>query len=117
MLTHEKGTRSTTRNVLKLKEVLALQKVVVEEYVASGLVNSAFASMVNEKHKVSEYPITASHVVTMLDALGIENNFDRSRSKSSSAECHTLAARVAAVEEQLAKLVAYVKHLPPTSGK
>lgn len=106
MSRNDKGTRETTRNVLNMKETFTLRQIVLDEYVKSGLDNEKFAAKVNEAaNGAFRAPITASHIMTMLTALEIPNNTRR----DPVGDCLGLVARVQALEDQVAKMAAFLR--------
>jgi len=103
-----KGDRSTVRNVLNMKESFALKTIIETKYAESGLDNVAFAAWINttEEHRSKfRAPLTNSHVLNILVALGIPPNRPYRRIDTTG-ECLGLVARIQALEDQLSKLTA-----------
>jgi len=108
-MTNAKGTRSVVRNVLTLKEQLALSGYVERHYVAGGLSNVEFAKEVNTKMgSAFRFPLGTNHVVSVLQALEIPGNMAKKKSDDVG-ECLGLTVRVQALEEQLQKLTTFIK--------
>lgn len=112
-MSHEKGTKPITRNVLNMKEQFALGKIMQEQYTASGLDDTAFAIEVStnpETGKLFREIISASHIRTMRVALDIPGN-RAPRKPDNTGECLGLIARVQALEEQVKKLAVTVMNM------
>ncbi len=102
-----KGSRPTQRNVLSLKEQLALHTIILKRYVVSAMNNAEFALSINtdpEESKLFRAPVTASHISTAIEAADIPPNNPRRKSLDNLGDCLGLTARVQALEEQLKRL-------------
>ena len=104
MATNEKGSRSTVRSVLTLKETLLLCDCIKAHYVELNKNNQEFAEFATEKLKEQlRFPLNHSHIVSALAAMGIPNNQTR-RVVARVEDSYGLAVRVQALEDQLARL-------------
>lgn len=111
MFGNEKGSRGTEIKKLSLKEALALNRIVVGEYKASGLENSDFALSVNtnaSQRAHFRFDLNPLHIATALKAADIESNTMVKRAKPDIVgDCLGLTARVQALEEQLKRLTEF----------
>jgi hypothetical protein len=105
------------RNMMNLKEHLALVEMIKAEYVKSGMNNEEFARHVNTiMPSKFRAPVTAFHVMAGLNALGIESNYRvRARAKKTAkaarinaGECLGLTVRIQELEDQLDRLAVTV---------
>lgn len=113
MATNVKGSRVTQRNVLLLKETLALNRIIVSRYTASGLDNAEFALSIStdpEESKLFRFPLSNTHIASAIAGADIPSNTKRVR-RDSVGECLGLTARVQELEEQVKKLSATVLNM------
>ncbi len=104
---HTKGARRLTRRVLSLKETLALNKLVIERYAASGMNNASFAQDISTDPTTAQlfrFPLSDSHIATALAGADIPPNKPRYAQGAPDASYEALRARVASLEEQVAAL-------------
>jgi hypothetical protein len=100
------------RNVLSLKEQLKLGELVWNHYTPMKLDNEAFARFVNKEHgELFRKGVTRFHIGTLLEALNIAPNVTHVRHDRSKHSVQGLTARVAALEDQVAKIAATLKGL------
>ncbi len=105
---NQKGDREVTRNVLSLKEALALNKIIEARYTSSGLDNGAFAASINSspsERSLFRDDLASGHISTAIKAAGIPSNYGR----RSPEEKLTMILRVQKLEEQVAELLKQAK--------
>lgn len=90
------------RNMLNMKEQFKLSELVQNLYVKSGLSDNKFAEEMNKAHGTFfRKALTGANVFAVRNALNIPANYVKS---APALEAHRIAERVAALEEQVAKL-------------
>ncbi len=110
MATNQKGSRKTVRNVLTLKESLALDKILREKYTESGLPSTEFALSLNtdpELSKLFRAPLTVGMLRTALEAAEIPGN----KPYRMGAKKAPSRSRLAEIEGQLLVVIQSLRHL------
>jgi hypothetical protein len=97
-----------TKNMLNMAESFILAELVKQTYVSSKLSNKDFADKINfdEKARMKfRFDVTPSNVHAVITALGIPDNSARPATPE---DVRGLTSRVAALEDQLSKLVNFM---------
>ena len=111
MAANVKGGKGRTISKLTLKEVLALNTIVITRYAESKMDNVEFALSINtdpEESKKFRFPLNAGHIATALKGADIPSNRPHKANNGDSGPDLGVLVRLQALEEQVAKLTKFI---------